>query len=308
MAQYNRIYKLTIGVQGGKGFRLYTELGKENLNIGFNISKDLTQQTNKGTITIYNLSDETAKLVEQDDAIVELEVGYAEDVGLRRIFIGYITEVKTSFSNGERKTEISASDGQIAIRNCVVALSYAGNVSRKKVIDDVAQEMGLNVNYAPDCEFESFPKGFSFVGAGRACMDKVCIGSKLSWSIQNNMIQVIKAGGTTKIQAIKLTAASGLIGSVESVLKAAFIVAKDNSKTSKQTNKRKSRKQGYKVKCLLQPTLSPGDLVYIESKLATGWFKCDKLTHTGEYMGNNWYTDIEVHEITDDSKTEGTKK
>lgn len=305
MAQYNRIYKLTIGVQGGKGFRLYTEQEVASLNISFNISKDLTQQTNKGTITIYNLSDATAKLVEQDDAIVELEVGYSEDMGLKRIFIGYITEVKTSFSNGERKTEIAASDGQIAIRNCVVSLSYASAVSRKKIIDDVAQEMGLVVNYAPDCEFGTAAKGFSFVGAGKACMDKVCAGSKLSWSIQNNAIQIIKTGGTTKIQAIKLTAASGLIGSVESVLKAAFIVKKENSK---KTNKRKSRKQGYKVKCLLQPTLSPGDLVYIESKLATGWFKCDKLTHTGEYMGGSWYTDMEVHEITDDSKTEGTKK
>lgn len=304
MAQYDRIYKLTIGVQGSEGFTIEGKPLSNSLNINFTISKDLTQQTNKGSIKIYNLSDATAKIVEKDDAVVVLEVGYSEDSGLKRIYVGYITEVKTTFSNGERITEISASDGQIAIRNCVVSLSYANKVSRQKVIDDIAKEMGLIVNYADDCEFTAFANGFSFIGPGKKCLDKVCEGTQLSWSIQNNMIQVIKTGGTTKVEAIKLTADSGLIGNVESILKAAFIVAKENSKTSKKANKRKSRKQGYKVKCLLQPTVSPGDLVYIDSKLAKGWFKCDKLTHTGEYMGGSWYTDMEVHEITEETKTE----
>lgn len=304
MAQYDRIYKLTIGVQGSEGFTIEGKPLSNSLNINFTISKDLTQQTNKGSIKIYNLSDATAKIVEKDDAVVVLEVGYSEDSGLKRIYVGYITEVKTIYSNGERITEISASDGQIAIRNCVVSLSYANKVSRQKVIDDIAKEMGLIVNYADDCEFTAFANGFSFIGPGKKCLDKVCEGTQLSWSIQNNMIQVIKTGGTTKVEAIKLTADSGLIGNVESILKAAFIVAKENSKTSKKANKRKSRKQGYKVKCLLQPTVSPGDLVYIDSKLAKGWFKCDKLTHTGEYMGGSWYTDMEVHEITEETKTE----
>lgn len=304
MAQYDRIYKLTIGVQGSEGFTIEGKPLSNSLNINFTISKDLTQQTNKGSIKIYNLSDATAKIVEKDDAVVVLEVGYSEDSGLKRIYVGYITEVKTTYSNGERITEISASDGQIAIRNCVVSLSYANKVSRQKVIDDIAKEMGLIVNYADDCEFTAFANGFSFIGPGKKCLDKVCEGTQLSWSIQNNMIQVIKTGGTTKVEAIKLTADSGLIGNVESILKAAFIVAKENSKTSKKANKRKSRKQGYKVKCLLQPTVSPGDLVYIDSKLAKGWFKCDKLTHTGEYMGGSWYTDMEVHEITEETKTE----
>lgn len=307
MAQYDRIYKLTIGVQGSDGFTIEGKPLSNSLNINFTISKDLTQQTNKGSIKIYNLSDATAKIVEKDDAVVVLEVGYSEDSGLKRIYVGYITEVKTTYSNGERITEISASDGQIAIRNCVVSLSYADKVSRQKVIDDIAKEMGLIVNYADDCEFTAFANGFSFIGPGKKCLDKVCEGTQLSWSIQNNMIQVIKTGGTTKVEAIKLTADSGLIGNVESVLKAAFIVAKENSKTSKKANKRKSRKQGYKVKCLLQPTVSPGDLVYIDSKLAKGWFKCDKLTHTGEYMGGSWYTDMEVHEITEETKTESAK-
>lgn len=299
MAQFDRIYKLTIGVQGSDGFVLEGKPYSDGLNISFSIGKDLSQQTNKAEIKIYNLSDATAKKIEKDDSIIILEVGYSEDMGLKRIFVGYITEIKTTFSNGERTTEISASDGQIAIRNCIVSLSYAENVSRKKVIDDVAQEMGLVVNYAEDCEFSSFANGFSFVGTGKNCLDKACAGSNLSWSIQNNMIQVIKAGGTTKVEAIKLSAASGLIGSVESVVKASFIVAKENAGNSKNANKRKSRKQGYRLKCLLQPTLSPGDLVYVDSRLAKGWFKCDKLTHNGEYMGGNWYTEMEIHEIVE---------
>lgn len=303
MAQFDRIYKLTIGVQGEKGFAIEGKANSTGIQITFDVSKDLTQQTNKATIKLYNLSDATAKLVEKDDAVVILEVGYSEESGLKRIYVGYITEASTAFQNSERITTVTASDGQIAIRNCVVSLAYADAVSRKKVIEDVAKEMGLVVNFADDCEFTSFANGFSFIGAGKKCLDKVCTGSNLTWSIQNNMIQVIKIGGTTKVQAIKLSAESGLIGFVEYVTKASFIVAKENSK---KNSGRKARKQGYKVKCLLQPTLNPGDLVYIDSRTAKGWFKIDKLTHNGDYMGSNWYTNLEVHEIIDNTLKENT--
>lgn len=305
MAQYDRVYKIMIGVQGDKdGVLIEGKPFGNGLNISFSIGKDLSQQTNKATITIYNLSEATAKKVERDDAIIELLVGYSEDNGLKRIFLGYITQVKTSWKSGERQTEISASDGQIAIRDCVVALSYYSSVSRKKVIDDIAKKMGMNVFYAKDCVFTSFAKGFSFVGAGKKCLDKACAGSDLEWSIQNNILQVLKKGGDKKLQAIKLTPETGLIGSVEYVTKASFLVKKENEgdQTGKPIYSRKNRKQGHKLTCLLQPTIAPGDIIYIKARGVEGVFMCAKLTHNGEYQGQNWYTEMTVYALDDEEE------
>lgn len=305
MAQFDRIYKIMIGVEGNKdGVLLEGKPFGNGLNISFSIGKDLSKETNKAQITIYNLSEATAKKVEQDDAIIELSVGYSEDNGLKRIFLGYITEVKTSWKNGERLTEISASDGQKAIRDCVVSLSYYAEVSRKKVIDDVAKKMGIDVFYAKSCEFKSFAKGFSFVGTGEKCLDKVCAGTNLEWSIQNNILQILVKGGDKKLQAIKLTPETGLIGSVEYITKASFLVKKENegNQTGKPIYSRKNRKQGHKLTCLLQPTIAPGDLIYVESRGVKGVFMCAKLTHNGEYQGQNWYTNMEIYALDEEKQ------
>lgn len=312
MAQFDRVYKLMIGVQGdADGVLIEGKPFSDGLNISFSIGKDLSQQTNKATITIYNLSEATAQKVERDDAVVELSVGYSEDDGLKRIFIGYITEVKTSWKSGERITEISASDGQIAIRNCVVSLSYDYNVSRKKVIDDVAQAMGLDVFYAEDCKFTTFANGFSFVGAGKECLKKACAGSTLECSIQNNVLQVLTRGGNKQIRAVKLTPETGLIGSVEYITKASFLVKKENEgdETGKPIYSRKNRKKGHKLTCLLQPTIAPGDVVVVDSRSVKGYFMCAKLTHNGEYQGQNWYTEMEVYALEEEGKeTYGKEK
>lgn len=294
--QFDRIYRVVIGLQGKDGIELQGKPHGDGLDISFDIVKDLTNKTNKCKLEIRNLSISTAKKIEREDSICVLEVGYSEDIGLRRIFIGYILTANTTSDGTERLTTLEMADGQVPVRDSRVSLSYADSVSRRKVIDDVAKDMGLQVKYADDCEFTSFANGFSFIGAGRVCLDKVCAGTNLRWSIQNNVIQVIKTGGTTKIEALKLDYKSGLIGFVERIVKAPKKADKE-SKKKKSENGTKEKKAGWKLKCLLQPTVSPGDLIYLDSQSVKGWFKVESLTHRGQYRGKDWYTEMEVYEI-----------
>lgn len=285
--QFDRIYKVTIGLQGKDGVELVGKPHGDGLDISFDIIKDLSNKTNKCKLEIRNLSTATAKKIEREDSICILEVGYSEDIGLRRIFIGYILTANTTSDGTERLTTLEMADGQVPVRDSRVSLSYADSVSRKKVVDDIAKDMGLQVRYADDCEFTTFANGFSFIGAGRVCLDKVCAGTNLRWSIQNNAIQIIKSGGTTKIEAVKLDYKSGLIGFVERIVKGA-------TKADKKSN---GKKAGWKLKCLLQPTVSPGDLICIDSKAVKGWYKVESLNHKGQYRGKDWYTEMEVYEI-----------
>lgn len=303
MAQFDRIYKLTVGVEGSDGIIIQAEPYQQALNIDFDISKDLTQQTNKCRVRVYNLSNSTAKLLERDDSICLLEVGYSEDIGLRRIFVGCVTTAWTYASGADKITELQLSDGQKAIRDCVVSLSYADKVSRKKVIDDIAAEMGIMVHYADGLSFTAFDNGFSFIGAGRVCLDKVTAGTGVSWSIQNNMLQIIEVGGSTKVEALVLSADSGLIGSPERIVRGLKRTDKNSSKKIKKT--RAEKKAGWKLQCLLQPTLNPGDLVKVESKVISGWFKIESLKHHGTYDGGEWYTELEVYELSGGDKKNG---
>lgn len=159
--------------------------------------------------------------------------------------------------------------------------------------------MGIMVRYAEGLTFTTFANGFSFIGAGRTCLDKVCAGTGLSWSIQNNVLQIIEQGGSTKVEAVKLNVDSGLIGSPERIVKGVKRI--DKQKTRKVKKTKADKKAGWRVKCLLQPTLNPGDLVYVESVPITGWFKIESLKHIGEYRGSQWYTVMEVYEIGGDS-------
>lgn len=297
MAQFDRIYRITLGVQGSDGVVIEAKPYEQGLEIEFDISKTLAKQSNSCSLKIYNLSKATADKLERADTICILEVGYSEDAGLKRIFIGWVTDCYSYVSGADKITEMKLYDGHVAIRDSIVSLSYAKDVSRKKAIDDIGADMGLVVTYADDCEFTTFANGFSFTGAGRECLDKVCAGTDLEWSIQNNTLQVIKQGGNTNVQAIKLSAESGYIGFVEKLLKGPKKAAKQESKKGKKKAAKYEKKAGWKLQCLLQPVLNPGDLIYIESKIVTGWFKIESLKHNGSYSGQNWYTELEVYEI-----------
>lgn len=292
--QFNRIFRLLLGVQGQEGIVIESDGKEESLRITFDIDKDLTQQTNKSQVAIYNLSETTRKKLEVDDMICELQVGYAEDIGLRRIFLGAVTYSTTRREGADKITELEISDGQIAIRDTVVSLGYSAGITGSKIINDVAAEMGLVTQIATDVEFSSYPTGFSFVGMGRDCLDKVCNASGATWSIQNNVLQVIMSGGSTNLKAFVFSASSGLIGSPERIIKSLKRPDQEAKKKRKVKKENKEKKAGWKIKTLLAPTVNPGDLVRVESSTVTGWFRVETEKHSGDTHGQEWYTEQEL--------------
>lgn len=309
MPQFDRIYKITLGVQGSDGVVIEGKARSNGLQVTFDIVKDLTQKTNKCKLSIKNLNDITAKLLEKEDTICILEVGYSQDIGLRRIFIGWVTQCTTTVdaNSGEVTTSLELADGQIAIRDTVVSVSYAEAVSRQKVIEDIAKEMGLNLKIADDCVFLPVANGFSFIGKGATCLDKICDGTGCSWSIQNNIIQVIKDGNSNgERYGYVFSAGTGLIGFPQRIITAPKKTDSNTATESKKakTNKdeTKEKRAGWKITTLLQPTLNPADIIRVESKIITGWFKVETLRHVGDYNGQNWYTEMEIIELKEEEK------
>lgn len=277
--QFKRKYKLIIGEQGGTGREI------TDLKISFRIYKDLTTKTNKSTIDIYNLSKTTREKFNEQDLVCILQAGY-EGTSIKRIFIGNVTYVTHATQGAEVITRLELSDGQVAIRDTVVSLSYGVSTTSGKIISDIANQMGLSLSLASDVENRTYANGFSFVGLGKDALSKVTAGSGSEWSVQNGVLQVIKSGGNTSRKALSFSSESGLIGSPS---------RKNRSKAKPSSETETSEEQAlWKIKTLLAPTASVGDLVYVDSLSIVGWFTIKSLKHKGDNYGSNWYSEMEL--------------
>ena len=274
---------------------------ENNLHIGFQIDKDTTKESNKAKLEIYNLSEATRKKVEAADTEVEIYAGYERAGGAILAFRGTVTYGFTRDAGTDCITTLDLADGTVALRDSYCSLSYAPGTSAKTIIQRCANEMGVPVVYGEDVgELESYKNGFSFIGQAKDGLTEICDALGLSWSIQNNILNIILAGGTSTNRGLVFSPQSGLVGVPERIVQAEYKSNKSNpKKTQKErTKKEKPRKKaGWKINTLLVPSVNPADMVKVESKWITGWFRVEKVSHRGDYNGTNWGSMMELIEV-----------
>lgn len=296
MPRFNRTYRLVVGPAGGKG----TEI-KPPLRMTFDIEKDSKEEPNYNKVRVWNLSPATRAAIVEPDAMAVLYVGYVEEDGALLLAAGNVVSGYTYFDGPDVVTEIEFLDGYINIRDTVVSLGYGAGVKASAICKDIAAQMGLSLmmdSAAPD---RAWQNGFSFYGAAAAALHKIVQGTGLEWSIQNGVLQVIPRMGTTKRQAFVLNSGSGLIGHPVRTREGAREKAKVKDKKTGDSKTLESAKQqtdGWKVDSLLLPTLNPGDMVKLESRSVTGWFRADTVKHAGDVGGpGDMQTEIQLVEV-----------
>lgn len=306
MPSFDRVADLIVGQSGGKGILI------EYLRFSFRIEKTLSETLNNSTLKIYNLNRDSRRLVEMPNNAVILRAGYSQDVGPVTCFVGIIRRSLTSRDGVDWVTEFELDDGMIAYRDSKFSVSFPPGSTGGTVLNGIATKFGLPVRpLPPEISNKTYPQGFSFVGRTREAMSKVCQYLGCEWSIQNQEIQVLKKGGALKRTAIVISGETGMIGSpsLESKTmsdKAAAKkgistntsgVIKRNKETESGEIKERFEIQGYKVKCLLQPSLEPGDIVKLEAEGVDNFFKIEKLVHVGDTFGKDWYSELSLRFI-----------
>ena len=274
---------------------------ENNLHIGFQIDKDTTKESNKAKLEIYNLSDATRKKIEVPDTEVEIYAGYEKAGGAILAFKGSVTYGFTRDAGTDCITTLDLADGTKAMRDSYCSLSYAPGTSAKTIIQRCANEMGVPVVYGDDVgELESYQNGYSYIGQADGALTEICNALGLSWSIQNNILNIILAGGTSTNRGLVFSPQSGLVGVPERIIQAEY---KSNKSNPKKTAKKKAKKEkprkkaGWKINTLLVPSVNPADMVKVESKWITGWFRVEKVSHRGDYNGTNWGSAMELIEV-----------
>jgi len=275
MVQFDRQYRLSAGPAGGAGFEIgaTTPESPTALHIRFAVDKADTETPNTATISLWNLSPEQLAILNEKDCVVTLRAGYGSHMPL--IFVGAVTYVETSLDGADRETHMELADGRIELRDSYVSLSYSGIINTRRIIEDVAANMGIALSFSYNARFTNLPKGFSYVGPGRTALDKACASSGLQWQIYNGVLQVKMKRDTMTRQVYLLNPDSGLIGIPKKI---AF--GKDAEADGDQS--------GYEVEYFLNGAIGIGDYVRLESIVAEGYFRLRNLTLAGDNLEGDW--------------------
>lgn len=289
MRLWKRTYKLNFPTLG-----LYIA---DSLEVTFEIDKDLTKESNKAKVEILNLSNTTRQRLETNDLPVEIYAGYDGQPAL--MYKGTVYAYKTENTGKDEKTTLELGDGVTALRDSVFSLSFAPGTSTRTILESIAAHMGLAITFGDDVTFSSLPSGYSFVGQGGTALDEVCGAGGFTWSIQNDVIQIIMAGGTTTTRGLVFGQSTGLLGSPVRIIRSNY---KSDEETPKRKRRKKQKKEkptkkaGWKIKTLLASTVSPGDAVKVESKTISGWFRVESIKHSGDYQSGDWASEMELIE------------
>jgi len=283
MLQFDRQYRFAAGPAGGTGFEI-GETSPESptaLRINFAIEKADTETPNMSTVKLWNLNPEHLAVLNQKDCVVTLRAGYGSQMTL--IFVGTVTYLETSMDAGDRETKIELADGRIELRDCYVSLSYSGAVNTKKIIEDVATEMGVTVTFSYNAKFANLPNGFSCVGPGRVALDKACATTNLQWGIQNGVLQVHNKLDTMTREVFLLSPDTGLLGIPKKIT-----FGESGAGTEEQT--------GWEIEYLLNGAIGIGDYVRVESKAVMGYFRVRSIEMTGDNIEGDWICTAKILE------------
>lgn len=292
MSRFNRVYRLLVGRAGQEGIEIIGPM-----RITFDVEKTAAEEPNVHTIRVYNLQPDRRREFEENDLRVRLYAGYAEEDGALLMAAGAIVDAFSYVDGPNWITELRVADGYIEIRDTAVSLGYSEGVVSSAILRDVAGQMGLPLLLGEDVPERSWTNGFSFYGPARVALHKVVSGTGAEWSIQNQELQVVAKRGVSRRQAFVLAADSGLVGHPERTSENAREKAKVKDVTTGNDARlvsARQQRQGWRITSLLLPTINPGDLVKMESRTVTGFWRVESVHHQGDSNGGDWQSELQL--------------
>lgn len=146
---WDRQYRVRIGKNNSVG----REIGKPNektkraIRCSFSCEIGDSSSSNTGKITLWNLADETLRLLEQEDCLIELRAGYGDDLPV--IMGGSLTCFETETNGADRQTTIEFVDSFTSARDTTVSLSYSGVANGEKSSGMLPRKWDVKSNFPP---------------------------------------------------------------------------------------------------------------------------------------------------------------
>ncbi|MDR2952568.1 MAG: hypothetical protein LBU82_04915 [Treponema sp.] len=270
---FKRFAEVIAGPKGGEGVVI------NGLRIAFSIEKTDSPNPNKSRIIIYNLSNDTHAKIAVAGNHVTLKAGY-EDETIAAIFFGDVLKGSRKKDGTDTVTELEVFDGRTAVMSGQVTMSYAKNTEARTIIQAFVDAIGLahkGMEKVP--AGEKYPHGYAFIGMAGEGLKDVLNRYGLIYTIQNEMLYIIKPGEAADKTGLKLTAETGLLTIPEPV----------SDKTSDDDVKTEPGNL-WKFSTMLFPELIPGAACKVESSSLNS----EVIIKTALFNGDNWDGDYKV--------------
>lgn len=265
---YGRRLTITVTAQGIA--RTWTDL-----DVQFQITQTAGSDPNHADVVLFNLSEDSRRLVSDDSATLTLSAGYPGTEAV--IFRGDVDEVRVSSDGMEVVAHVSCSDGGRALRSTVVNVSTSRDEPVSGLVDQVVEALGLPKGSVARLT-GALKQGFAGLVPAKKLLDELTSSSGYRWSVQDGEVQLHPPTGTPAPVVI-LSVESGMVGTPER------LVERDQQGGVTRS--------GVRVTSLLQPGLRPGRKIRVVSKWVSGDFVVEKVGHSGDTVGGEWYSVVE---------------
>lgn len=270
----------------GDGWRI------DNLQVRFDVSKSANEKDSKNSasIEVYNLAPEHINALETPYLAADFLAGYygtGQNQGsLKRVFAGQVVRVTTRKSGPDIVTQLELGEGYLELNHEVISKLVPPGMTVKGVFEEIRQSIpnvargvyaGTNVN-------SEIISGYPLMGEPRRLMDKLAATYRLDYRIDNGVLFVNDSAG-----AINNPDQTALLISQESGMLDIPYVVQSGDRRSKEDPEAKSSTQW---RMLLNPDITPGEIVRLEYLDFTGWYKVDSVRHSGDFRGGDWITEV----------------
>lgn len=249
----------------------------ENLRVQFKIEKSLEKTPNTADITITNCNPQTRAFLQSKPLTVLLEAGYGDD--LKTLIQADARYVYSEVNEADWETKIQLGEGDRAYRYARASRSYPKGTNVVTALQDVASAMGLKLSkdvIASNALQSQFATGRTLHGPARDELSRLLAPYGYHWSIQGGQLQILQDNLSAPGAAYQLSQSTGMIKSPE------YSIPEKPGKPST-----------LKTEQLLEPALFPGAMMSVDSLFVSGFFRINKLTHTGDTHGDDWTTECE---------------
>ena len=265
-------------IEGGSLISASGQTVQQGLRIAFSVRKTVKIEFNSKQLKIYNLSKDLQKKI-VGNLSIKMEAGYVDNYGT--IFVGHARVIDHYREGPDWVTHIQAGDGWQAGKQ-VAYSSWAPGTSLESVATFLAEKSGLGLGNLKETlrtvsqeTLQQFANGHASQGNALRQLDKLIRSCDLTWSIQDEQIQVVKKNEPAGTLAPLISPETGLINSPR------HIAWKPNWPTYTS------------FRSLLNANLKCGYRAVLKSENINGQFKLMKVIHQGDTMGNAWYSDCE---------------
>lgn len=280
--------------------------------INFNITKDNTKEANMGTITITNASSDLVNYLStnvKNHVAVVLQAGYVGEV--KTIFSGTIERLSDKKQGTDRLTELSCRDGAVNITEAITSRAYPKNTPIKNIVKDLAGDLGTPIGAVViDTTTPKTIGPVHFIGSTHNNMHSLAQSINHNYSIQDGALYFTPQTSKLPKSSVYISAASGLIGSPEPLTMSEGVATPKKKKnktelttetslgvTGESTTKKKKKSEipteGIKFKCQLDGAILPESTIWINSIDYNVGMKVYKVTHTGNFEGSEWCSEVE---------------